>query len=88
MSEFSAPGSRAERREKPMKKGKGAKAGVSIRREYDFTGGVRGKYADRYPATNIIILDPDLAERFPTSESVNRALRKILATRRPGPRRA
>jgi len=70
-----------------MKKPKGVKTGISIRREYDFTGGVRGKYADRYPSTNIIILDPDVAERFPTSESVNRALRKLLASRRPGPRR-
>jgi len=70
-----------------MKKGKRAKTGVSIRREYDFTGGVRGKYADRYPATAIIILDPDVAESFPSSESVNRALRKLLASRRPGPRR-
>lgn len=70
-----------------MKKGKGAKPTVSIRREYDFTGGVRGKYAGRYPATTVIILDPDLAKRFPTSESVNRALRRILASRRPGARR-
>jgi hypothetical protein len=70
-----------------MKKGKGAKAVVSMRHEYDFSRGVRGKYAERYPATSIIILDPDVAERFPTSESVNRALRKLLAGRRPSPRR-
>jgi hypothetical protein len=70
-----------------MKRGKGTKEGVSMRREYDFSRGVRGKYADRFPATNVIILDPDVAQRFPTSESVNRALRKLLASRRPGARR-
>jgi hypothetical protein len=42
--------------------------------EYDLTGGVRGKYVERYgQGTNVILLDPDVAERFPTSESVNEA---------------
>ena len=50
---------------------------------YDFanmTGGVKGKYVDRYRSgTNIVLLDPDVADAFPTAESVNEALRMLLA---------
>ncbi|HTW43971.1 MAG TPA: hypothetical protein VMD58_00375 [Acidobacteriaceae bacterium] len=47
--------------------------------EYDFSGGVRGKYAKRYAeGTNIIVLEPDLARAFPNSESVNHALRLFV----------
>ena len=46
--------------------------------EYDFSKGVRGKYAKRYhQGSNIVVLDPDVAERFPNSEAVNRALRSL-----------
>ena len=49
-----------------------------MRDEYDFTGGVRGKYAARYAqGTNIVVLDRDVAEIFPTSQSVNDALRAL-----------
>jgi hypothetical protein len=47
--------------------------------EYDLTGGVRGKYAARYAeGTNVVLLDPDVWEVFPDSESVNRALRALV----------
>jgi hypothetical protein len=50
--------------------------------EYDFanmTGGVKGKYVDRYRSgTNVVLLDPDVADAFPTAESVNEALRMLL----------
>jgi len=46
--------------------------------DYDLTGGVRGKYVERYrQGTNVVLLDPDVAEKFPTSESVNEALRRL-----------
>jgi hypothetical protein len=49
-----------------------------MRDEYDFTGGVRGKYAARYAkGTNVVVLDRDVAEVFPTSEAVNEALRAL-----------
>jgi hypothetical protein len=49
-----------------------------MREEYDFSKGVRGKYAARYAqGSNIVVLDPDIAEVFPDSESVNKALRAI-----------
>ena len=46
--------------------------------EYDFSEGVRGKYARRYAAgSNVVVLDPDVAEFFPDSESANEALRAL-----------
>ena len=46
--------------------------------EYDFSGGVRGKYAGRFAqGANVIVLEPDVAEVFPDSESVNAALRAL-----------
>jgi hypothetical protein len=50
---------------------------------------VRGKYAKRYAeGTNVVLIDPDLVKSFPTSESVNKALRSIVAARRRRQRKA
>jgi hypothetical protein len=47
--------------------------------EYDFSAAVRGKYYERYQqGTNVILLDPDVAQAFKDSGSVNRALRLLL----------
>jgi hypothetical protein len=47
--------------------------------EYDFSKGVRGKYAERYAAgSNVVVLSPDVAEIFPDSQSVNEALRTFV----------
>lgn len=52
---------------------------VEMLDEYDFTGGVRGKYVDRIlNRENVIILEADVAEIFKDSESVNQALRGLL----------
>ncbi|MEO7860199.1 MAG: hypothetical protein ABIU05_07095 [Nitrospirales bacterium] len=49
-----------------------------MRKEYDFSLGVRGKYAKAYhQGSNVVVLAPDVAERFPNSESVNQALRSL-----------
>ncbi len=46
--------------------------------EYDFSGGVRGKYASRFATGTIkVVLDPDVAEVFPDPKSVNKALRAL-----------
>ncbi len=46
--------------------------------EYDFSGGVRGKYAGRFTTDTImVVLDPDVAEVFPDPKSVNGALRAL-----------
>ena len=58
-----------------------------MKNEYDFTKGVRGKYADRVAkGVSMVVLDPDVAEAFPTSDEVNAALRKLLALREEGSR--
>ena len=45
----------------------------------DFRGGVRGKYvALALRSKNARFLAPDIIERFPTSASVNRALRSVI----------
>jgi hypothetical protein len=53
-----------------------------LRPEYDFSkmkGGVRGKFVERYrTGTNIALLDPDVAQAFPTSDAVNEALRLLM----------
>ena len=53
-----------------------------LRPEYDFSqmkGGVRGKYAQRFRAgTNIVRLEPDIAEAFDNEKSVNETLRSLL----------
>lgn len=47
-------------------------------REFDFSKGVRGKYARAFfEGTNLVVLDPDVAEIFPTSTAVNDALRAL-----------
>jgi hypothetical protein len=48
--------------------------------EYDFSRGVRGKYAKRYAeGANVVVIDPDVAEYFPDHESVNESLRGLLS---------
>jgi hypothetical protein len=53
-----------------------------LRPEYNLSqlqGGVRGKYAQRYKqGTNLVLLDPDVADAFPTEASVNEALRLLM----------
>jgi hypothetical protein len=49
-----------------------------MRPEYNFSGGVRGKYYEAYTqSSNVVILDPDVAAIFPDSASVNEALRLL-----------
>jgi hypothetical protein len=51
--------------------------------EYDFSKGVRGKYADRFAqGSNVVVLDPDVAQVFTDSESVNQALRALIIQQR------
>ena len=47
--------------------------------EYDFTGATRGKHSEAYAqATNVVLLDSDVAEVFKDSAAVNEALRLLL----------
>ena len=61
---------------------KGSKADPDMEAEYDFSKGVRGKFAKRFPrGTTFVALDPDLTEVFPDSHSVNDALRLVKVIR-------
>ncbi|MEP6741934.1 MAG: hypothetical protein ABJB61_05500 [bacterium] len=55
-----------------------------LRPEYDLSklkGGVRGKYYREATAgTNLVLIEPELANVFPDTESVNRALRLLADT--------
>jgi len=51
--------------------------------EYDFSQGVRGKYAARFAeGSNVIVLDPDVAEVFSDARAVNEALRLLARSAR------
>ena len=50
----------------------------TMRDEYDFSEGVRGKHHEAYrQGTNVVVLAPDVAKVFRDSAAVNRALRAI-----------
>jgi hypothetical protein len=61
-----------------------------LRPEYkrsDFGTLVRGKYAQRLiEATNVVVLDPQVAKAFPNDRAVNKALRGLLRNRKSSAR--
>ena len=63
-------------------KAKTAKARDELRPEYDFdySKAVRGKYFNRLlrEGANVIVPEPDVAEKFADSAAVNEALRALL----------
>lgn len=49
-----------------------------MKKEYEFSGGVRGEYARQYAqGCNVVVLEPDVARLYLDAESVNRALRAL-----------
>lgn len=58
---------------------------LELRPQYDFSKGVRGKYAARYrEGSNVVVLDPDVAATFKTTQAVNDALRDLIRSRGTG----
>jgi hypothetical protein len=54
-----------------------------LRAEYDLgellKTGVQGKYADRFSeGTNLVLMDEDVTQAFPTDQAVNEALRLVI----------
>jgi hypothetical protein len=47
---------------------------------FDYSKAVRGKYYKRIlkEGANVVVLEPDIAKAFPTSDAVNDALRVVL----------
>ena len=65
--------------EKTMKRKTSSSTNKEMRAEYDFSGAIRGKYYRRYTAsTNVVVIDPDVHERFKNSVAVNEALRTLI----------
>ncbi len=55
---------------------------LAPRPNLDFSKGIRGRYAAEYKRGSILVLlEPDLTASFPDSESVNAALRSVIASR-------
>jgi hypothetical protein len=65
-----------------MKKDINHEMNDELRSEYDLAqlkGGVKGKYTERYRrGTNLVLLEPDVAQAFPNAQSVNEALRLLI----------
>jgi hypothetical protein len=76
---------------KKLNKRKRSKERDTLRAEYDFSKGVRGKHAAKYAeGTNVVILEPDVARDFRNAKEVNETLRavsKLLQQRRKRSRR-
>jgi hypothetical protein len=67
---------------KASKPAKRAPRTSEMRAEYDFSQGVRGKYAKRFArGTNLVLLEPDVAAKFPNAAAVNKALREFLKSK-------
>jgi hypothetical protein len=61
-----------------MKKATDKPAESEMRPEYDFSRGVRGKYARRYAqGANVVVLEADVAKAFPSAGAVNDSLRAL-----------
>ena len=70
---------------KTHSKTKAPKDADTMRKEYDFSNGVRGATAARYrQGSNVVVVDPDLLDIFPDGKSVNEALRAIAKVVRGG----
>ena len=67
-----------------MKKASAKRMDNELRPVYDLSqlkGGVRGKYYRQATAgTNLVLIEPELADIFRDTESVNRALRLLVDT--------
>jgi hypothetical protein len=56
---------------------------TEMRAEYDFSRGLRGKYARRYAqGTNVVVLEADVAKIFPNAAAVNDSLRALAGIMR------
>ena len=68
---------------------KKVKKSEEMRPEYDFSHGVRGKYAKKFAeGSNIVLLDPDVSKLFPDSKTVNDALRVLARVARQKEKKA
>jgi hypothetical protein len=82
---------KASRRAKLPRRGPTHGVAEETRGEYDFSGGIRGKYADRFASARVVrvvVLAPEVAEAFGNARAVNAALRRGLTDCERGTRSA
>jgi len=61
------------------------KTSEDMQPEYDFSRGVRGKYATQFrKGTNLVVLEPEIAKFFADSAAVNDALRALVEIAKRG----
>ena len=70
-----------------MKKEHKEKLDDDLRPEYDLKtllkSGIRGKYARSFQkGTNLVLLEPDVADEFPDGKAVNETLRLVMQLRK------
>ena len=57
-----------------------------MRKEYDFSNAIRGKYVKRFPKDVVMVtLAPDVAAAFPDADAVNEALRVLIKAAKKTP---
>ena len=56
-----------------------------MKREYrfDYSKARPNRFAKKTSGRTVVVLDPDIAKIFPTSDETNRALRALLEAMRP-----
>ena len=58
------------------------KANNDMPDEVDFTGGSRGRFAGRLSRNmQVVVIEPDVARAFPSSDEVNQTLREVMQER-------
>jgi hypothetical protein len=63
----------------PRKPNESMKYQDTMRKEYDMSPGIRGKYSERFPRDVVVVtLAPDVAASFPGANAANKALRVLL----------
>ena len=71
-------GAQAGENEKIMKKSVNKSGDPTMRAEYDFSRGVRGRYSRRFgQGANVVVLEADVAKVFPSAKAVNSSLRAL-----------
>ena len=66
-----------------MKKATDKAAETEMLAEYDYSRGLRGKYARRYAkGANVVVLEADVAKIFPNAAAVNDSLRALAGIMR------
>jgi len=74
---------------KPAKRRKSTSNGLKSEYQFDYARARPNRFASRYAeGSRVIVLDPDVARVFTSTESVNEVLRALMETMPPRKKRA